>query len=329
MEVVQGQVEAMARAVAGRDIARGAFCCKELIEAGKNKAIKEALMKGMGRTKLDPRYGRAICTAIAEFATSRGKSDATRVAAARALVTCMKATQHDAPDVMQINDVVVGANDGLRRAMAASQVERAVDLVDAHARVMGVASAVAHATRSALALRCDASALEALVQSGLAVRVTPDCAPGVRALLTACVRAAFITDDPVEVCVNPGVERALHKGLGTPAKRVKAEPEELPSEPGTVALDLKMGVLWTFVKSDPAALELPVAREEPVAHEVPVALRSQQCLRYPQVPQGPKAVARTLKLPAPEPPQFRVIKGVNHEDVPSDKSVRVSRLQQF
>lgn len=335
--------KALAASVAKRDIARGAFCCKELLD-GKysTRKIKEALLQGLGHCTLDPRYAKAICMALS--ACSNRSRDQVRTAVARALVTCMKAVSgHQKRDSKR--DVMIGSG-AFAKALHAGDERKASAIAEAQMSIEGIGPTVTAFAKAAMVSDgADASAIEALVQSGLAKGVAPECIQGVQHLVLACVQAAFLADSH-DVCVHAGVEEALC--CKEPKQHVKRGEAKLASsmeeddcdlgvahEGDGAPEDIKLGAIWTYVKRDTygkAHLSgaCPGRTQDVSERRViprPTANSRQTAQHHSTHPVRRGNSCLEVTLPQIQP-EYKVITGVRDEDMPSKHcgSIQVRRL---
>ena len=335
-EILVKYAQALAASVAKRDIAKGAFCCKELLD-GKysTRKIKEALLQGLGHCTLDPTYAKAICMALSACSSANRSREQVRTSVARALVTCMKAVQGDHERDTR-KDVMIGSGVFVK-ALQARDGRKAVAIAEAQMSIEGIGATVTAFAKAAMVSdAADASAIEALVQSGLAKGVAPECIHGVQRLVVACVQASLAAESQ-DVCVHAGVEEALcckehkpHEKRGG-ARQANIGEDDVESSGCHESCDgapedIKLGAIWTYVKREPCrkylgrTQDVPERRSEsrqltcstantPGRHTAQPVRRSVSCLEQVQ-------------------PEYKVITGVRDEDVPSRHGggIQVRRL---
>lgn len=250
LQTTDAYTEALATAVATRDLPRAAFCAKELLKRRAHTKLRTAIVTGFGEaTDIDERYAQSVCEILLELRTC----DITL--AASALATCMKSVSTIKLSNMHANSTFLINADAVDKAMTKSGGDE--DMAHLMAKTLGVIE-----TATALARACarngrDPAALKAL--SKCVFLKNKDMKAGAAKLLLACVRASRTKrSDIVKVCVNASLEAALKPDAKKTTK--KDEDDDYCESGGVwktdgnagcedshVDKEMKMAIIWTCV----------------------------------------------------------------------------------
>jgi hypothetical protein len=272
--------------VAAVDLPKAAFAARAALDKNAHAQLANGIVMGMGVSDVDPARAARVCECLSELLLC--PPETRREAAAHALTAAMKAVVRAGTPVTSLSAAYVnsaGADINMAQpcperaaayALVMSKTMRLPDVADSLAKACARVTSLHGAARNAGALtafaRCPLFAKATLPQ---------EVSAGGRALLFACVRAAYVRDH-VRDEARPELIAALTKN--PPVKATKKAPAPIPDDPFTavggvgdpcrsdVSTEDKLAVIWTFVTKDSAAVSaVPHASQpDPDAGEIRV-----------------------------------------------------------
>lgn len=272
--------------VAAIDLPKAAFAAKSALDRNAHAQLANGVVMGLAAAGIDASRVARVCECLCELMAC--PADRRREAAAHLLTSAMKAIMPAVTPAAPMSVAVVNSASSdinmaqpcpqraAAYAQAMAKTMRLHDVADTLAKACARVSTLHGAARNAAALtafaRCPLFAKAAL---------PTEVSAGARALLTACVHAAFVKEQ-VRDEARPTLIAALAPPARAPAKSSKrAAP--VPDDPFTavseygepasrVSTDDKLAVIWTFVTRDSAAVSnVPHATQpDPDAAEIRV-----------------------------------------------------------
>jgi hypothetical protein len=243
--------EALAAAVARRDLPRAAFCVKELLKRRAHAKLRTGIVMGLGMAvDVDERYAQSVCEILSELQTCDVS------VAASALTTCMKSVS-----LKKLSNVHNGSTgiinaDAVERAMGKSGGDE--DMAHLMANALGVNETSAVLARACARNGRDPTALTILAKCSFLKQHKR----GAMKILMACVRASRTKrSDIVKVCVNAALVKELDNsknkadGGGSDGGGDGAgvwNTEDCARD--SVDEELKIAALWTYVPKKSEAM---------------------------------------------------------------------------
>lgn len=274
--------------VAAVDLPKAAFAARIALDKNAHAQLANGVVMGLGAGDVDPARAARVCECLSELLLCA--PDQRREAAAHFLTAAMKAVLPAKSQVASMSAAYVNtAGADINMAQPCPERATAYSLVMSKTmRLPDVADALAKACVRVTTLHGaarNADALTAFARCPLFAKTTlpQEVTAGGRALLFACVRAAYVRDH-VRDEARPELIAALTKNPPAKASK-KAVDSTVPDDPFTavsshggesfrpdVSTEDKLAVIWTFVTKDSAAVSsVPHASQpDPDAGEIRV-----------------------------------------------------------
>lgn len=259
-------------AVAGRDLPRAAKAAKDALDRGAHVQLAVGILLGLGQADVKDKSAAAVAGCFLDMLTCR--SEDRRTAAARLLMTAMRAVTHPMPDAPGRAEIVSAS--GADIAVAQPNPDRAANFARAMTKTMGVCEVADVLATSCLRV----SKLHGTARNPTALAAMSRCAlfsksgvaiqAAARVMLEAAVRsmyvlvpdAASVSDALIKALaatpklkIDKPVPRKVSKDLpdddifGDAATASAADDDDyMPST------DDKLSILWTFVPRDDSAI---------------------------------------------------------------------------
>jgi hypothetical protein len=255
-------------AVADRDLPRAAKAAKDALDRGAHVQLAVGVLLGLGLGDVHEKSAAAVCGCFLDMLTCR--SEDRRAAAARLLMTAMRAVTLPMPDTQFARAEIVSAS-GADIAVAQPNPDRAVNFARAMTKTMGVCEVADVLANSCLRVSKlhgtarNPTALAAMSRCALFAKSGVAIQAAARVVLSAAVRSMYVLA-PDSASVSDALIKAL---AATPKLKIdkpiprKAETQDRPDDifgdapeddDFTPSTDDKLSILWTFVPRDDSAI---------------------------------------------------------------------------
>lgn len=259
-------------AVADRDLPRAAKAAKDALDRGAHVQLATGILLGLGQGDVHEKSAAAVCGCFLDMLTCR--SEDRRAAAARLLMTAMRAVTLPMPDAPFARAEIVSAS-GADIAVAQPNPDRAVNFARAMTKTMGVCEVADVLANSCLRVSKlhgtarNPTALAAMSRCALFAKAGVAVQAAARVVLSAAVRSMYVLA-PDSASVSEPLIKALaatpklkidkpvpRNGLkedrsddifGDAAGASTGDDDYAPST------DDKLSILWTFVPKDDSAI---------------------------------------------------------------------------
>jgi hypothetical protein len=257
-------------AVAGRDLPRAAKAAKDALDRGAHVQLAVGILLGLGQGDVKEKSAAAVAGCFLDMLTCR--SEDRRTAAARLLMTAMRAVTHPMPDAPGRAEIVSAS--GADIAVAQPNPDRAESFARAMTKTMGVCEVADVLASSCLRVSKlhgtarNPTALAAMSRCALFAKSGVAIQAAARVMLAAAVRSMYVL-----VPDSASVSEALIKALAaTPKLKIDKPVPRKADDHGrghddvfgsvsaaedddyTPSTDDKLSILWTFVPRDDSAI---------------------------------------------------------------------------
>lgn len=256
-------------AVAGRDLPRAAKAAKDALDRGAHVQLAVGILLGLGQGDVHEKSAAAVCGCFLDMLTCM--SDQRRAAAARLLMTAMRAVTQPMPDAPGRAEIVSAS--GADIAVAQPNPDRAAGFARAMTKTMGVCEVADVLATSCLRVSKlhgtarNPTALAAMSRCALFAKSGVAIQAAARVMLDAAVRSMYVIV-PDAASVSDALIKAL---AATPKLKIdkpvpRKASKDLPDDDifgsasadadddYTPSTDDKLSILWTFVPRDDSAI---------------------------------------------------------------------------